>query len=362
MALPPGRESIPVAGIEESRNPKLAETSGELAAWVDYLLHPETNDGPRIYRPLHPETAPDATDFESPRRLPPADRDAPYEDPSEYETVSVFEAFAADTSEFFKAVQAVSGISTATIELTYNKLTKGCLTWPDPDESRNPEVNKPIDQTPYEELNATRANWAAMRNGWTALAAVSAYAYEEDFLKYQVYTENAVYVVAEHLVRYRAILHKAGEDVLELTKAMVAMCPKPVPPGEGGFNLMSIAITGIVAVATTVISAGSGGVATAVLLGTAVTEMLGEAAKTAEHKGGRQELVLDNHEYLRDTARQYLDAVNKIEQDTAEAINALRDSLRRELDRLREERSYEVMPRSGVTSAAVPEIANYLGQ
>lgn len=359
MALPPGREAIPVPGIKESTNPKLAAASGELAAWVDYLLHPETNDGPRIYRPLHPETAPDATDFESPRRMPPADRDSPYEDPSEYETVSVLEPFATDPSEFFKAAQAVSGISTATIEATYKKLTKGCLTWPDPDESRKPDEDKRIDQTPYEELNATRANWAAMRNGWTALEAVSAFAYEEDFLRYQVYTENAAYIVAEHLVRYRAILHKAGEDVLELMKAMVEMCPKPAPPGQGNFNLMSIVVTGIVAVATTVISAGSGGVAAPVLLGVAVTEMLGEAVKTAENKGGKQELVLENHEYLRDTARQYLDAVNKIEQDTAEAINALRDSLRRELDRLREERRYEVLPQSGQNSDVVPEIANY---
>lgn len=110
MGLPPGREAVPVPGIDSAVNPKRAKASGELAAWVEYLLHPESNDGPRIYRPLHPETGPDATDFESPRRLPPADRDSPYENPDEYETVSVFEDFAADPSVFFKAAQAVSGI------------------------------------------------------------------------------------------------------------------------------------------------------------------------------------------------------------------------------------------------------------
>jgi hypothetical protein len=199
-----------------------------------------------------------------------------------------------------------------------------------------------------------------MRHGWVAVEAASAHAYEEDFLRYQVYTENACYIVAEHLARYRAILHKAGEDILELVQAMVEMCPKPAPPGQGGFNLMSIVVTGIVAAAATVISAGSGGVTAPMLIGVVVTELIGEAVKTAEHKGGEQKLVLDTHEYLRDTARQYLDAVEKIERDTAEAINGLRDSLRRELDRLRDDRSYEIVPLSGNMSDAVPEIANYL--
>jgi hypothetical protein len=358
MALPPGRDAVPVPGIEASTNPRLAKASSELAAWVDYLLHPETHDGPRIYRPLHPETGPDHTDFETPYRMPPADRDAPYEDPDEYETVSVFEDFADDPTGFFKAAQAVSGISTDAIEPTYDKLTKGCLTWKDADDAKNPGAGQ-IDSTAYEEKNATRANWEAMRNGWVALEAASAYAYEEDFLRYQVFTENAVYIVAEHLARYRAVLHKAGEDVLELVQAMVEMCPKPNPPGEGGFNLLSILVTAIAAGAATVITAGSGGVTAPVLLGVVVTEVIGEAVKTAEQKGAKNELALDNHKYLRDTARQYIDEIGKIERETADAINGLRDSLRHQLDSLRDKRTHEVKPESGTMSDAVPVISEY---
>jgi hypothetical protein len=157
MALPPGRDAIPVPGIEESTNPRMTNAAAELAAWVEYLLHPETHDGPRIYRPLHPETGPDATDFESPFRMPPAQRDSPYEDPEEYQTVSVFEDFVVDPSVFYKAAQSVAGISAATIESTYDKLTKGCLTWRDAADAKDPG-NGHIGATSYEEKNATRAN------------------------------------------------------------------------------------------------------------------------------------------------------------------------------------------------------------
>lgn len=99
---------------------------------------------------------------------------------------------------------------------------------------------------------------------------------------------------------------------------------------------------------------------TPLLLGVVVTKMIGEAVKTAEHKGTKNELALDNHAYLRDTARQFMDEVGKIEQATAEAIIGIRDSLRRELDGLRGERAYEVLPQSGQTSDGVPSIRDYL--
>ncbi|WP_460396214.1 hypothetical protein [Actinophytocola sediminis] len=348
-------------GIEESTNPRLSKASGELAAWVEFLLRPESNDGPRIYRPIPPMTPEMEAigEVESPYRMELREGAPQFDDPREYETISVLEDFAADTTVFHKAAQAVSGISTAMIEVTYDKLTKGCLTWKDAEDAKDPG-NGRVGDISYEEKNATRANWVAMRTGWTAIEAASAHAYEEDFLRYQVFTENAFFVVAEHLVRYRAVLHKAGEDILELVQAMVEMCPKKVPEGQGGLNLFSVLVTGLVAAAATVIGAGSGGVTTPVLLGVVVTEMIGEAVKTAEVKGTKNELVLDIHTYLRDTARQYLDQVDKIERDTAQAINDLRDSLRRQLDSLRQDRIQEVVPQSGETSGAVPRIGSYL--
>src|SRR5262245_13667849 len=50
MGLPPGRDAVSVPGFDSSVNPKLTKAAGEVAAWVDYLLHPKSNNGPRVYR------------------------------------------------------------------------------------------------------------------------------------------------------------------------------------------------------------------------------------------------------------------------------------------------------------------------
>ncbi len=370
MALPPGRDAKPVPTIDADLNPRMAKAAGELNAWLDYLLHPETHDGPRIYRPLHPETAPDKTDFESPHRMPPADRDAPYEDPREYRTVSVFEEFAGDTAQFFTAAEAVCGIDTTVIEPVFIKLTEGCLTWHREGERNMPEAeatdtskdqvpSTPPDDVTYKELTNTRVNWVGMRKSWVAIEDVYANEYEADFLDYQLITENCLYTVAEHIVRYRAILHKAGEDIATLMEAMTALCAKPAPEGQGSFNMFSVVVTGLVAVTTTVITAGAGGVTAAALLGAAAVEMVGEGLKTAEQKGARKELVLDNAYYLRDVAKQYLREVEQIEREAAAAIQDLYQSLQRELARLREARRHDLMPYTGVTDA-VPVLADYL--
>jgi hypothetical protein len=359
LALPPGRTAIPVAGIEADLNPKLAQTAGELNAWIDYLLHPDTNDGPRVYRPLHPETGPDDEDFESPHRMPPADRDAPYEDPREYQTLSVFHDLG-DTGEFFKAAQAVSGFRTEIIEATFDKLTKGCLTYENPNDVQagNGKVDDPP-PTRYPEMHPARVNWVEMRKTWESPESVYATKYERDFLAYQLITENCLYVVAEHVVRYRAIVHKAGEDIEALMRAMVDMCPKPAPPGQGTFNLMSVLVTGIVALGTTVITAGAGGVTVGVALSVLLAEMLGEGIKTAERKPPENKLLLENKYYLADVARQYIQGVDKIERDASDGIKALFDSLRRELDGLRQLRSHQPK-REGTSNTEVPFFRDYL--
>lgn len=374
MALPPGKQPVSVPGIDPATNPKMAEAAGELAAWIEYLLHPSSNDGPRIYRPKNPTRAEESVgDVESPHRMPPGDPNIPFEDPREYETVSVFEEFAGDTSVFFKAAQSCCGVRTATIEATFDKLAKGCISWADPSDAR---VTPPSDageqektegerksQPPdrkYPERHPARVNWASeMRKSWTAPESVKATEYERDFLDFQWSTEIIIYVVAEHLMRYRAILHKVGEDIYELMKAMVEMCPKPAPPGEGTFNWPSVIVTGVVAIAATVISGGATTTVAAVF-GTAVVEMVGEAVKTAEQKGAKKDLLLENHHYLRDTAKQYLDAVNKIEREAADAIIELHSSLRSEMDRLRQERQYELMTNSGKVSDTAPNFRDYL--
>ncbi|HEX6353853.1 hypothetical protein [Actinophytocola sp.] len=352
MDLPPGCDPIPVDGIDPETNPRMAKAAGELNAWIEYLLRPETHDGPRVYRPLR-SPHPSEKDTEVASRTVP---DAPHEDPREYETLSVLEDFASDPGRFFRPAQAVSGINTLTIEPVYLKLVDGYLTWiregaPVMPEGEANDTDKP-QQRPaalmkYRDVTVTRINWVGMRKSWVAREDVWAHAYEGDLLDYQMRTENCLYAVAEHVIRYRAILHRAGEDILALTEALTRLCPRPAPTVESTFNLMSVVVTGIVAVATSVITGGSTGVTAAVLFASAV-EMVGEAVKTTE-RTTTKELVLENTYHLRDAAKQYLNGVEQIEREVADALVDLTDSLRRRLDQIREARQYSRYNESQLT-------------
>jgi hypothetical protein len=335
VALPPGREPIPVPGITADSNPRLAEVSGELAAWIDYLLQPESHDGPRIYRPTAAEGSEAGADVELPWS------DVTFEDEGRFATVSVLEDYAYDTSVFFTAAQSVSGVRSDVMEPAFDKLTQGVLTWDkegrahaeDGDDAGKGEKERPPPATKYAELFSVRANWAQMRKTWLAPEDNLAQQYENDFLDFQLYTENSTYVVAEHLVRYRATMHSAGEDILALMETLVKLCPRAstapgaTEPGTTTLDVFSIIVTGLVVAATTVLTAGAGGVTTAVVLGSAAVEMAGEAGKTAEEKKApQQRLLLEDKMYLRDVVRQYLDGVDKIERDVAEAILDLRET------------------------------------
>ncbi|MGH3880645.1 MAG: hypothetical protein ACRDSK_26770 [Actinophytocola sp.] len=370
MALPPGREPIPVQGITADSNPRLAEVSGELAAWIDYLLHPESHDGPRVYRPTAAQGDEAGADVELPWS------DVTFEDEGRFATISVLEDYMYDTSVFFTAAQSVSGVRSDVMETAFDKLTQGVLTWDkdgrahapaeqDGDDAGKGEKERPPPATKYAELFSVRSDWAQMRKTWTAPEDNLAQQYESDFLDFQLYTENATYVMAEHLVRYRAIMHRAGEDILALMETLVKLCPRAstapgaTDPGGTSLDVFSIVVTGLVVAATTVLTAGAGGVTAAVVLGSAAVEMAGEAVKTAEEKKApKQRLLLEDKMYLRDVVPQYLDGVNKIERDVAEAVLDLRDNLRRELDGLRQTRQYPVNG-VGPETGAVPQIDDY---
>ncbi|HEV8555654.1 MAG TPA: hypothetical protein VGR06_04555 [Actinophytocola sp.] len=360
MGLPPGRGPIPVSGIDASNDPELAKAAGELNAWIDYLLHPELNDGPRIYRYVHPKYPDEPEMGELPYRNPWLD-----DRPQEYETRSVLENYAADIGAFFRPAQAVSGISESLIERTYSQLSQGCFTWNKQESNDAPaggDQRRVLD-VHYPELHPARNNWMQMRKSWISRQDNAAHEFEGDFIKFQVFTENCFYVVAEHLVRYRAIFKKAGEDIARL---MFGLTDKfatfnPFPEGGGvGFNFLSIVVTGLVAAATAVITEGTG-VTAGVLLGSAVADMLGEAVKTANSTGpDSTQYQLESREHLRDVAKQYLDAVEKIESDVSWAINQLFASLRVEVDKLRTERMYEAVPGTGTNATSVPRYRDYL--
>jgi hypothetical protein len=353
MVLPPGEASVSVPGINATTDPELARAAGELAAWLKYLFHPDTNNGPRIYRETHPQHSGDH-DAEMPQRMSNLDQDGTFE------VVSVLEKYAADPGLFFRSAQAVSGIDEQIIHNTYIKLTEGCLTYTG--RSPGPAKEQRVDNVDYPELHPARLNWMEMRKEWVGNLNLSAHEYENDFIPYQVCTENGVYLVAEHLVRYRAIFEQAGKDITKLMFALTDKFAKPNPYGSGGpsFDLVSIVVTGLVVVATSVISGGAGGTA-GVLLGTAVTEMLGEAIKTAQAHGTENKMALDDHHRLQDTAQQYLEAVTKIERETADAISQLRDNLRTKLAELRDNRRYARLPTDPTRdSTQVPHYGDYI--
>lgn len=356
MPLPPGRDPISVSGINSTTDPELAKAAGELAAWIEYLLHPESNDGPRIYRTR--STDPDEdTDAEMPRRMENLD-----EQTGQYETVSVIDGYAGDPGVFFRPAQAVSGVNESTINDTYIKLTEGCFTWSDNGRNAPPDevVTAPPGTTPwYPKLHPVRSDWMQMRLGWVAPEAHSAHEYEGDFIRFQVYTENCFYVVALHMAKYRAIFKKAGEDIAALMNALTEMFARPHPYGgdKVNFDILSIVVTGLVAATAMVIS---GGVSAGVLLRVVAVEVIGEAVKTASSEGVETRLLLENHYHLRDVAKQYLDGVNKIELDTAEAIRQLYENLRIEVDALRDARRYQVKPTDSGTSMWVPHFRDYL--
>ncbi|WP_143229230.1 hypothetical protein [Actinophytocola xanthii] len=286
--------------------------------------------------------------------------------PHLYDTVSVIDDYASDPAVFFRAAQAVSGVIEPVIGSTYDKLTEGCLTWsrveadardPSGVDPKNLPVHPPVTEVRYPELHPARLNWMQMRfgAGWIAPENMAAHEYENDFIPFQVYTENCAYRVAEHLARYRAVFLKAGEDIARLMDGLTARFASPPSREAPGadFDLLSIVVTALVTAVATVIS---GTPTTAVALGVVATEALGEAVKTAEPK----KVVIEGHTHLRDSARQFLDAVDSIEREVAEAIIQLRDHLRIELDRIRELRRHEVIPGSGRTSEAVPRFPEYM--
>ncbi len=363
MVLPPGHAPIAVPGIGPTSEPELYDAAAELNAWINYLLDPASNDGPRIYRPKG-AAGRNPSDLEMPSRVDSLDAQ-----PHIYDTVSVLDSYAGDVGAFFRPAQAVSGVLEPTVEATYNKLATGCLTWSKEDVPRAPKAAdpsggavgaapEPVTDVDYPELHPARLNWMNMRYaaGWVGTEVLAASEYERAFIKFQVLTENCVYEVAKHLVRYRAIFMKASQDMAKLMTALTEKFANPPIQGAGGgvdFDLKSILISGIATALTTVLG---GGVTRAIALGSAAVDALAEAAKSASPRT-RQVHV---HPYFHDTVKQYIDGVNGIEREVADAVTELCDNMRVEVDRLRDRRRYALWSGGDADQERVPRIGTYL--
>lgn len=346
MGLPPGMGAVPVAGIDAGADPVLAKAAGELNAWLQYLSNPQTNDGPRIYRSRF-ETDPEARYAEMP------DRNAHLDSQPEYVTVSVLERYAHDFGAFLRPVQAIAGVTEAELNKAYDKLVAGFFTMAkDGTGERKGRVD-----AQFPEMHPARDNWMQMRSGWSSPEANAAHEYEGDFISFHVYLENGFYAIAGHLAKYRAIFQKAGEDVTALINALTEKFARKDPYSGSDFSIdfLSVVVTGLVAAVTLVIT---GGATMPVMLGVVVTEVLGEATKTAEGKD-KPKLLLENHYHLADIAAQYLDGVNRIEHEVAAAIRQVTDNLRHDLERLHSAREYKVTEAGPGLSNAVPHLINY---
>jgi hypothetical protein len=363
MVLPPGRQPIPWPGINATTDPVLAKAAAELNAWVDYLAHPETNGGPRIYRPVPGrELTPDMGtrhDIPSPRAV---DTEA---DPH-YHVVSALEGYAADPSELFKAAEAVSGVSETAINEAYAALTQGCFTFPPP-ATHSPSASPPNtsdtggpvrDGEMYGELNQIRVDWVNMRLSIISPEGIYSQLFEDDLIRFQVYVENGYLRVAEHLVKYRAIFQQAGED---MAKVMDALTQRFATYGQGkgvGIDLRSFLLTGLVEVACAVITGGVSAAFRVMTIAEVATQMVGDAGKTAKGNGQETNNPIDDHPLIVDTVKQYLDAMAKIERDMAAAISDLSLHLHTKVVELEQRRLFQNRL-THVNSNMAPQFLDY---
>jgi hypothetical protein len=350
MALPPGRDAVSVPGFDDAVNPQLTRAAGELGAWIEYLLNPQDNDGPRVYRSRFGDG-----DNPFPRRNEDLDSKS-----HEFETVSILEDYADDPDALMRPVQAIAGVRHDVISATYDKLLEGYFTWSTNDTNPGPEAITG-ETLHYFEMNSARMDWDQMRGSWEGTEANAAYMYEKGFIRYQLVNENCLYVIAEHLARYSAIFDKAGRDLLELMDAFTTECANYEPTGGGdlALDIPSIVVDVIIGAAVTVLTGGIGTTAKELLKGAASTALSNGMHQAAAEKKEKQ-LTLDRHYDLRDTTRQYLERVQAIEREVADAVNGMASTLPRDVTQQRENRAYETDTVGGPTSSKLPHPADFM--
>ncbi|MCE7004115.1 hypothetical protein LWC34_14915 [Kibdelosporangium philippinense] len=162
------------------------------------------------------------------------------------------------------------------------------------------------------------------------------------------------------MARYRAIFDKASQDIAALMDAMTKVFAGHDWYGRGGglkIDLASVVISAIATAATTVLSGGGAALIAAVSL----IDAASEAIKTASGQPANKiTVLLEDHDFLRDTVKQYLDAVAKVERDAADAIRQLAEALPNKVDEMRLHRDHPTHPGSTTHSGgSVPLYRDY---
>ncbi len=357
MTLPPGRQPMPAPGVNAATNPELAKSAAELNAWVDYLSHPETNNGPRIYRPVVAKNISGQTLVDMPFAHP-----VDLENDPNYRLVSALDGFAMVSDELFRAAQGVSGVNEATIDEAYAALTQGCFTFPPPaGHSAAPaptdrgQGSGPVrDSGMYAELSQVRTDWMAMRHGWVGWEFVDSQLFEDDLIRFQVYLENGFLRVAEALVKYCAIHQQAGKDIAKQMDGVTERFTSYQQSADFSIDLKSLILTGIVEIGCAILTDGLSAAFEVKSLGAAAVQVLGDGGKTAKYEDHQ----IGDNAFIFDTVKQYVAAVNQIESAAARAINDLWLDLNSRLGELENGRRYTNL-NTAVSSNSAPQFMDY---
>lgn len=328
MSLPPGYSAMPVAGIDATNDPELAKAAAEVNAWVQYLLHPETHDGPRMI--VNPGAY--GEDGYNGRLVEDVIAESPNaDDPTELDGNSagevrpILDEHKGDPGVFFRVAKAISGVKASTMEPAYNALARGTLTWSG--DRQPPEGHLPAsDALRYAELHPARGDWREMRKTWDCQESWAADEYENDFIGYQVRIENAMHLVAEYLAKYRAAFAQASKDLAQLMTRFTEICGAhdftgPPAGSTKDVDWSTVAISSVVGAAVTVLTGGTAAAVGIALIGDVVVATL-----TAAEKGGQQtpRKLADSH-FLCDVANDFLEEADRIERELAEAISGRDD-------------------------------------
>ncbi|WP_143230515.1 hypothetical protein [Actinosynnema sp. ALI-1.44] len=334
MVSPPGRDpDVSHWSVVPPVDDHMKDAVGDLAAWVDYLLTPDSHDGPRIHACQHPGC--DYV-FRWHKRDPTIENNP--SGPLYTHTVGAnhLEGFQAesvlrglDPHHFFYAASALSGMwqeAPGGIAAVYELLcVKFLLNGATKDKEQDTYF---LQEVPVPEGRETiRDDLAFMRKPWLRPHEEKAYVYEKDIVDFAIGHEACMYVLAEALAKYRAIFLEARNHVRdlmnELTERFDQMLKESTAPTPVSINWYGLVFTGIVNAVITVATGGQN----AVLAGA-----IALAADAVTKVDGATEIEGSDWAEL---SKSFFDKMDSIGDDVFMAVGDLNNKLAAQLDKIK---------------------------
>lgn len=299
----------------------------DLAAWVQYLLHPEEHDGPRVYKCPDCDAA-----YESNHKMEEAD-DAFHRCP----VSGLLPHTALDSvlrhvepAHFFQALHAFCGMShlqpggigDAGDRLTTPYLLDGHT------KSDKDGIEYAAHTVPGGKQTKIKDDMLQMRDGWSAPESDIAHAFEDKFIDFAIGHENAMYVITEALAKYRFIFLQARNDVRDCMEKLTKAFDDKTHSGPtgGGFDYFSLVLG---AVTSVVIAVGTGGTGAATAFGVAVN-----AVSNAVGQSAKKPRTVEGETWYK-LVDSYFEEVDRIGSDAFHAVNNLGEELATQLDKIR---------------------------